>query len=60
MSGETFDVGRDTGSPVGHYPHNFIFTGTIKNVVLERLAEPDENVRSKERRGRFNAGLSSQ
>ena len=60
MSGETFDVGRDTGSPVGHYPHNFVFTGTIKNVVLERLAEPDENVRSEERRGRFKAGLSSQ
>jgi hypothetical protein len=23
MSGETFDVGVDTGSPVGPYPHNY-------------------------------------
>ena len=60
MSGETFDVGRDTGSPVGHYPHNFPFTGSILSVTLERLGEPDDDVKRQERRGKFHAGLSSQ
>jgi arylsulfatase len=32
---ETFDVGTDTGSPVGLYPTDFAFTGTIKNVQIE-------------------------
>ena len=32
MSGETFDVGRDTGSPVGPYPHNYEFNGRIVGV----------------------------
>ena len=27
MSGETFDVGVDTGAPVGPYPHDYRFTG---------------------------------
>ena len=36
MSGETFDVGRNTGSPVGDYP-TIPFTGKIIMVVLERL-----------------------
>lgn len=60
MSGETFDVGRDTGSPVGHYPHNFPFSGSILSVTLERLTEPDDDVKRQERRGKFQAGLSSQ
>jgi arylsulfatase len=60
MSGETFDVGRDTGSPVGPYPHNFPFTGAIHGVTLQRLTEPDAGVKSAERKARFEAGLSSQ
>jgi hypothetical protein len=60
MSGETFDVGRDTGSPVGPYPHNFPFAGEIHGVTLERLTEPDEAVKIAERKARFAAGLSSQ
>ncbi|MBT5701526.1 MAG: arylsulfatase [Gammaproteobacteria bacterium] len=60
MSGETFDVGRDTGSPVGYYPHNFPFSGSILSVTLERLTEPDDDVKRQERRGKFQAGLSSQ
>jgi arylsulfatase len=32
---ETFDVGTDTGSPVGLYPTDFAFTGTIKSVQIE-------------------------
>jgi len=60
MSGETFDVGRDTGSPVGAYPHDFAFTGKILGVTLERVAEPSDEVKRQERKGRFHAGLSAQ
>jgi arylsulfatase len=60
MSGETFDVGRDTGSPVGKYPHDFAFSGSIQGVTLERLAEPTDEVKQQERRGKFQAGLSAQ
>ncbi len=60
MSGETFDVGRDTGSPVGPYPHNFPFTGDIVGVTLERLSETTVEVKQAEIKGRFEAGLSSQ
>ena len=60
MSGETFDVGRNTGSPVGPYPHGFPFNGTITSVTLERLSQPGEDVRKQEARGRFVAGVSSQ
>ena len=36
MSGETMDVGIDTGAPVAHYPeHEFPFKGTIKKVNIE-------------------------
>jgi len=60
MSGETFDVGRDTGSPVGPYPHNFRFSGEIEQVVLERLSDVSAETKSAERRGQFKASLSSQ
>ena len=60
MSGETFDVGRDTGSPVGPYPHNFQFSGAIAQVVLERLDESSAATKAAERRGQFKASLSSQ
>jgi len=60
MSGETFDVGRDTGSPVGPYPHNFAFTGTIESVTLERLSQASEATKKAERKGQFQASLSSQ
>jgi hypothetical protein len=32
---ETFDIGTDTGSPVGLYPTNFVFTGKIKKVEFD-------------------------
>ncbi|MGA1363115.1 MAG: arylsulfatase, partial [Ilumatobacteraceae bacterium] len=37
ISGETFDVGMDTGVPVGDYPIINRFSGTIHGVTLERL-----------------------
>jgi arylsulfatase len=60
MSGETFDVGRDTGSPVGPYPHNFAFNGQIIGVTLERLSDSSASTKKAERQGRFKASLSSQ
>ena len=33
MSGETLDVGVDTGSPVGPYPAEFRFTGHVHSIV---------------------------
>ena len=60
MSGETFDVGVDTGSPVGPYPHQFACTVPIIGVTLERLDEPPRAVRDAEAEGRFRAGMSTQ
>lgn len=60
MSGETFDVGRDTGAPVGPYTHQFPFTGGIRGVTLERLNAADPKVAQEEQRGRFKASLASQ
>ncbi len=60
MSGETFDVGIDTGSPVGPYPHHYPFTGTIVGVTLERLDEPSAQTKEAVRQGIFRASLSSQ
>lgn len=60
MSGETFDVGVDTGAPVGPYPHQFPCTAQIVGVTLERLDEPGTAVREAETQGRLRAGLSTQ
>jgi arylsulfatase A-like enzyme len=60
MSGETFDVAVDTGSPVGPYPHRFPCTATVIGVTLERLDEPAPEVLERVRAGRLSAGLSTQ
>jgi arylsulfatase len=60
MSGETFDVGVDTGSPVGPYPHGFDCTAIIHSVVVERLDEPPAEIKQKMREGEFRASLSTQ
>ena len=60
MSGETFDVGIDTGSPVGPYRHNFECTAQIESVTLERLDEPPRDILEKMREGEFRASLSTQ
>ena len=61
MSGETFDVGVDTGAPVGDYPHDFPFTGgRVIDVTLERVDEPDAATRSRMADGERMAGLRSQ
>jgi arylsulfatase A-like enzyme len=60
MSGETFDVGMDTGSPVGRYPHVYRFTGVIRDVTLERLSEPSPEIAALIVEGEFRASLSTQ
>jgi arylsulfatase len=60
MSGETFDVGVDTGSPVGPYPHGFDCTAIIHSVVVERLNEPPAEIKQMMREGEFRASLSTQ
>ena len=60
MSGETFDVGVDTGSPVGDYPHQFACTAVIHSVTLERLDSPGPEILERLRLGLHHAGLSAQ
>jgi arylsulfatase len=60
MSGETFDVGVDTGSPVGPYPHQYPCEARIVGVTLERLDQPSEALRQLVSEGMFRAGLSTQ
>jgi arylsulfatase len=60
MSGETFDVGMDTGSPVGPYPHQFPCTEEIVGITLQRLNEPPKEILEKMREGEFRASISTQ
>jgi arylsulfatase len=60
MSGETFDVGIDTGAPVGPYEHGFECTAEIHGVTLERLADPDRVTRDRMRSGERTAALRTQ
>jgi len=57
MSGETFDIGTDTGSPVGHYPHDYRCTAEIIGVTVERLDTPSEEISTAVRAGTFRAAL---
>ena len=57
MSGETFDVGTDTGSPVGPYRHDFTCTAKIIGVTVERLDQPSDAIAELVRDGLFQAGL---
>jgi arylsulfatase len=59
MSGETFDVGTDTGSPVGPYPHNYEYADPIAFVTLTRLSEPSAEVRALIADGLRRAALSA-
>lgn len=60
ISGETFDVGLDSGAAVGNYPHIFRFTGGILGVTLERLSEPTPEVKALIADAEFRASLSVQ
>ena len=60
MSGETLDVGVDTGSPAGPYPHRFPFTGRIHRIEIELGPALDSSHRAEEREGQARAALASQ
>jgi arylsulfatase A-like enzyme len=67
ISGETFDIGVDTGAPVGPYGHGepthrhgFAFTGSIHDVHLERLTEPPPEIIKLVEAGMIQAHLASQ
>ena len=60
MSGETFDVGVDTGAPVGPYEHGFPCTAEIHGVTLERLDERDRVTAERMRAGEHAAALRTQ
>lgn len=60
ISGETFDVGLDSGAAVGDYPHIYRFTGEIHGVTLERLSEPSARVKELIADAEFRASLAVQ
>ncbi|MFM2046845.1 MAG: hypothetical protein RL383_922, partial [Actinomycetota bacterium] len=60
ISGETFDVGLDSGVPVGDYPMINRFTGGIIGVTLERLSEPSPEIRALIEDAEFHASLAVQ
>jgi len=60
MSGETFDIGEDTGAPVGPYKHGFPFTGTIKKVEIQLLSDLDKKSKEAMHHGQTDSALSSQ
>ena len=60
MSGESFDIGMDTGAPVGKYPHVYRFTGEIRGVTLERLDEPNPEIAARIAEGEFRASIATQ
>ena len=60
MSGETFDVGCDTGAPVGPYGHGGVCSAEITGVTLTRLDEPSAEVRRLVAEGLVRAGFSTQ
>ena len=60
ISGETFDIGLDSGAAVGDYPHIYRFTGDIIGVTLERLSEPSPEVMALIADAEFRASLAVQ
>ena len=60
MGGESFDVGVDTRSPVGPYPHGFACTATIHGVTVELLDEVDDETRAQVAAGMLRAEAVTQ
>ena len=60
MSGETLDVGVDTGAPVGPYPRRFPFTGTIDRIEIELHRGLDERQQRELLDGQIRGALASQ
>jgi hypothetical protein len=60
MSGETFDIGEDTGAPVGPYESGFPFTGTIKKVTIALRSAHDEPALQAMHAGHVDAAMKAQ
>ena len=60
MSGETLDVGVDTGAPAGPYPHRFPFTGTTDLIDIDLHSELDERQQRDLDDGQLRAALAGQ
>ncbi|NOK12702.1 arylsulfatase [Corallococcus exercitus] len=60
VSGETFDVGDDTGAAVGPYAHGVPFTGTIQKVQIALRSEHDAGTKQAMHEGHVDAALKSQ
>ena len=60
MSGETLDVGVDTGAPAGPYPHRFPFTGAIERIEISTQPALDAAAAEQVRAGERRAAMASQ
>ncbi len=60
MSGETLDVGIDTGSPVGPYETEFPFNGDISRIEIDLDPTLSSQHREQQADGQFRAAVSSQ
>ena len=60
MSGETLDVGVDTGAPAGPYPHRFPFTGSIERIEITTRPALDAASEAQVRDGERRAAMASQ
>jgi arylsulfatase len=60
MSGETMDVGEDTGAPVGPYPPGSPFTGVIRKIQIEVKPALDAKAKQDTAEGEFAGALRAQ
>jgi hypothetical protein len=60
MSGETLDVGVDTGAPAGPYPHRFPFTGAIDRIDINLRPGLTAAQRQEVREGQERGAMASQ
>jgi len=60
MSGETLDIGVDTGSPVGPYPGHFPFNGTVRRIEINLWPSPDDAPRAEIEDTQLRAALGAQ
>lgn len=60
MSGETLDVGIDTGSPVGPYKAEFPCNGDTDRIEIDLHPELSPQHREQQADGQFRAAISSQ
>jgi hypothetical protein len=60
MSGETLDVGEDTGTPVGPYKAGFPFTGTVHRVEIEVKPALDAEAKQDAAEGELTGALRAQ